>query len=426
MIATLFSFSALFLADLTLMTGLGLLGTLLSVRLTVEGFAPQTTGWVMGSYFLGLILGSFLCQRLIQRVGHIRAFAAFAAIATSIVMLHGLYLSALTWAAFRLLTGIAAFGLTMVIESWLNERTESRARGRIFALYLVMTYLGIGLGQQIINAADIRGATLFFVTGILMAMSLVPVAVTHSISPQLPTLKRVPLRKLFHQAPIGMWGCLAAGLSNGAFYAMGPVFAIQIGLNVSQVSWFMTATIFGGLILQWPVGLISDQFDRTKVLAALGFLMAAVSLGILIIAQISYAGFMIAMGLYGGIMFAIYPVAVARAHDLFEPNDIIPVSAGLLLAYSIGAAVGPVAASSVMALTGNPYGFFGFCFLCGASYALGTVSLRRKERVAIIAVEEQVDFVPMKDTSTIALMIDPRSEVTGFETDAAKQETAAE
>jgi MFS family permease len=411
MVSTLTSFSALFLANLTLLTGLGLLGTFLSLRLTIEGYAPQTTGLVMGSYFFGLIIGSYVCQRLIRRVGHIRSFAAFAAVTTSVVMLHGLYLSAFAWAVFRMLTGLAALGLTMVIESWLNECTEPGARGRVFSIYLVTTYLGITIGQQLINVADITSDTILFLAGILLALSLVPVAVTHSISPRLPTLGRVYFGELFRRAPVGMLGCLTAGLTNGAFYALGPVFALKIDLTISQVAWLMTFTIFGGLILQWPVGLISDRFDRTNVLAILGILLAGVSIGIIVIAPVSYSGFMAAMGLFGGLIFTIYPVAVARAHDLFEPHEIMPVSAGLLLAFSIGATIGPLAVSSAMAVTNNPYGFFGYYVLIGGTYGLITFYLRRKEKVTIIPVGEQVDFVPMKDTSAIAVMIDPRTPI---------------
>jgi MFS family permease len=425
MVSTLISFSALFIANLTLMAGLGLLGTFLSVRLTVQGYASQTIGLVMGAYFLGLIVGSVVCQRLILRVGHIRSFAAFAAVTTSIAMLHGLYLSPVAWAVFRLLSGVAAIGLTMVIESWLNECTETHARGRVFSIYLVSTYLGITIGQQFINVYEITSDKLFFVAGILLALSLVPVAVTHSISPRLPTMERVRFSELFRRSPVGMLGCLTAGLINGAFYALGPVFALKIGLTISQVSWFMTAAIFGGLVLQWPVGLVSDRFDRTKVLATLGVLLAIVSSGVIMIAHVSYPGFLMGMGLFGGVIFTIYPVAVARAHDLFEPGEIIPVSSGLLLAFSIGAAAGPVAASSAMAATGTPYGFFGYGIVIGLVYAFVTFYLRRKESVAIIPVEEQVDFVPMKETSTVAMMFDPRTDTEAQQTDGVSEDPFA-
>jgi len=425
MVSTLISFSALFLANLTLMMGLGLLGTFLSVRLTIEGYASQTIGLVMGAYFLGLILGSMVCQRLIQRVGHIRSFAVFAAVTTSIVMLHGLYLSAVAWAVFRLLSGIAAIGLTMVIESWLNECTEAHVRGRVFSIYLISTYLGITIGQQFINMGDITSDKLFFVTGILLALSLVPVSVTHSISPQLPSMERVRFGELFRRAPVGMLGCLTAGLINGAFYTLGPVFALKIDLTISQVSWFMTATIFGGLVLQWPVGIISDRFDRTKVLAAIGVLLAIVSAGVVMIAPFSYSGFIMGMGLFGGLIFTIYPVAVARAHDLFKPREIIPVSTGLLLAFSIGATAGPVAASSAMAVTGTPYGFFGYIIVIGLAYAFVAIGLRFKEGVVIIPVEEQVDFVPMKETTTVAVMMDPRTETEAHLNDRATADSSS-
>jgi len=158
--------------------GVGLLGTLLSLRLIIDCCSTQVTGLVMSAYYLGLVSGSLLCHRLIQRVGHIRSFAVFAATATAMVMLHGLYVSALFWAILRFLTGIATIGLYMVVESWLGECAESGFRSRIFSIYMVLSYLGIAIGQQLLNLGDIGGHQLFFITGFLLTLCLVPVTAT--------------------------------------------------------------------------------------------------------------------------------------------------------------------------------------------------------------------------------------------------------
>ena len=273
MASALASFVALFAAVFFLLMGTGLLGTLLSLRMAISGLSAQVTGWVMAAYFAGLVIGSFTCQRLVQRVGHVRSFAAFAAVTTATVMLHGLYFSAFFWGILRFLTGITSMGLYMVIESWLNECAEAHTRGRVFSIYMVLGYLGMGTGQLLLNAGDVRGQELFLITGIFLALCLVPVAVTSSVHPKMSKTVSFNLADLMQRAPLGMLGCLSAGLINGAFYALGPVFSNQIGLTDAQVAWFMTSTIFGGLILQWPVGALSDRFDRTLVLPILAVAM---------------------------------------------------------------------------------------------------------------------------------------------------------
>jgi MFS family permease len=411
MVSTLMSFVALFMAEFLLLMGVGLLGTLLSLRMTLEGFSAQVTGLILAAYYVGLILGSFASQGLIRRVGHIRAFAAFAAVATTIVMLHGLYMSALVWGALRLATGMATIGLYMVVESWLNERTDPGSRGRVFSVYMLVTYLGMGIGQLLLNIGDPRGQSLFFVIGMLLALCLVPVAVTGSVSPQLPKTAKFNLGALLKKAPLGMLGCLSAGLINSAFYAMGPVFSHQTGLTVSGTAWFMAVTVFGGLVLQWPVGLLSDRCDRSIVVSSLGCLVAVVCILVIASAGKSNTLLFMAMVLYGGLAFTIYPVAVARTHDLFEPKDIVPVSSALLLCYSIGASVGPIGASSLMAAIKSPSGLFAFASIVSGLYGMFGFYVRTKEKVRVVPVAEQVQFVPMRNTSAVASALDPRAAV---------------
>ena len=144
-------FIALYAAMLLVAMSLGLLATFLSLRLTLEGFSTQITGIILTSYFIGSVVGTFYCNRLIRSIGHIRSFSVFAAMATAMVMLHGCYMSAVAWAVFRFFCGIATIGLFMVIESWLNECTPPQTRGRVFSIYMVMCYLGGSVGQQLLN-----------------------------------------------------------------------------------------------------------------------------------------------------------------------------------------------------------------------------------------------------------------------------------
>ncbi|MDF1590690.1 MAG: MFS transporter [Desulfobacterales bacterium] len=411
MISTLISFSALYISVFTLLLGTGFLGFFLSLRMTLQGFSALLTGWIMAAYFLGMVLGSFFCQRLIQGVGHIRSFAAFAAIATTTVLLHGLYADPWFWWLLRLLTGITTMGLYMVIESWLNECTEPQFRGRVFAMYMLTLCLGVALGQLFPIVSDVHSQAPFFVVGIFFSICLVPIAVTRTISPKIPDVTRFNLFVLLKKAPLGMLGCLSAGLINGAFYAMGPVFGNQIGLTVSRTAGFMAVTIFGSLLFQWPIGIISDRFNRAVVLSLLSVLAALGGMGIIMLPEIHYALFLFLMVLYGGLIFTIYPVSVARTHDLFETTDIVPVSSALLLSYGIGASLGPIIASGMMTLLNSPYGLFVFFSLTAGLFALFSFYLVHMEKIKVLPVSAQVKFAPMKNSSPVASQLDPRTAV---------------
>ncbi len=405
-------FVALYIATLLLVMGLGLLATFLSLRLSIEGFSTLTTGLILTSYFIGSTVGALYCSRMIRSVGHIRSFCAFAALATAMIMLHGFYMSAVAWAVFRFFSGIATIGLFMVIESWLNECTQSQTRGRVFSIYMIMCYLGSSIGQQFLNIGEPKEQTLFFVIGFLLVSCIIPVALTHSIHPEMPEVEPVRLKIILQKAPMGIIGCFTAGLMNSSFYTMGPVFCHQINLNVSQISYFMTTMVLGGLLFQWPVGAFSDRFDRSLVMPVLGGFIALIS-GLMIVAafQFPFWGFLAATAFFGGFLFTLYPSAVARAHDMFEPKDVVNVSSTLLLSFCIGAVIGPVVSSATIEFLNTPYGFYVYFSVISALYTAGSCFLRQKEIARIIPVEEQVDFMIMNDTSQMAIQIDPRSEV---------------
>jgi MFS family permease len=350
---------------------------------------------------------------LIERVGHIRAFTVFAAGTAAAALLHGLYLSAWFWGVLRFFCGATTFGIYMVIESWLNECTESGSRGRVFSIYMVLSYLGIGVGQQLLTTGDVMGQELFIIAGVLFAICLVPVSATEGTHPRLPQRKKVRFLKVFNQTPLGMLGCMMAGLTNSAFYAMMPAVCMEIGLTVEQLSWIMSITVFSGLAAQWTVGSLSDRFDRTRVLSVVVIAMAVFSGSLYFFQDTTFMCLAVNMGLWGALMFAVYPVCVARAHDLFGGQDTVAVSTALLLAYSVGACASPLLASAVMAALQNPFGLFAFWCLINVVFAVAIFYFKAKERVVHVPVENQVAFVPMKSTTPVVMALDPRSEIKG-------------
>jgi len=415
MFKVLDTFGALFAATFVFLTGNGLLNTLLSTRMAVAGFSTATTGVVLSCYFVGLLTGSFTCHRLIQRVGHIRAFTVFAATTTAATLLHGLYLSPEFWGALRFLSGITTFGQFMVIESWLNECTQAHYRGRVFSIYMTLSYLGIGVGQQLLNLGDVQGQTLFIIAGFLFAICLVPVSTTQGIHPRLPETKPYHFGSIFRKAPLGMLGSMAAGTTNSAFYAMMPVVCTDIGLAVHELSWIMSITVFSGLAAQWAVGSLSDRFDRTIVLSVVLTATAAVSAFMFVNREASLWVMTTKMALFGTLAFAVYPVSVARAHDVFAGRDAVPVSAGLLFAYSVGASLSPMLASSLMTLLKTPFGLFAYWTVINGIVAAAIFYCRKLETVERVPVEDQVAFMPMKSTSPVVMALDPRSGPDGDE-----------
>jgi MFS family permease len=330
-------------------------------------------------------------------------------------MLHGLFISPVSWGLLRFLAGFSTIGVYTVIESWLNECTAPTSRGRVMSVYMIVCYLGMGSGQFFLNIGHVQNTALFLVISLLLVLCIVPVVVTRSIHPELPEFGQVNMVRLFRKAPVGMLGCFLAGLLNGAFYSMFPVFCHKIGLLVTNLATVMSVTRLSGLALQWPVGAISDRFDRTYVLGSISLGIALISAVVVFAADHSFILFLASMILFGGFTFTVYPVAVARAHDLFEPADIVPASSALLLCYCIGGTAGPTLASLTMMTSGTAYGFFGYCFLVSLVSAITIFYLRKKEIITIVSVEDSSTFVAMKSTSPAAVLLDPRTDLSDIQ-----------
>jgi MFS family permease len=409
MVSILMNFTAVLSAVFCIVTALGLLGTLLSLRMAMEGYPSYAIGLTLSAYYGGLVVGTFFCQGLIRRVGHIRAFAAFAAVTTVTVMLHGLYMSALFWGGLRFFTGVAAIGLFMVVESWLNTSAGPENRGRVFSVYMVLSYLGLGLGQLLVAGVDVMSPQPMMIAGIILAVSLVPVAVTGAAQPTLPGKEHYSIPVLFKKSPLAILGCFSAGLITSSIYAMGPVFAGQMGLSTPEAAGFMASAVLGGLALQWPIGMLSDRFDRSVVIIFLGAAVATASIAMIRFGHYRYGMLFPAATVFGGIVFVVYPVAFARAYDLFGSEDIVAVSSALLLSYGIGAATGPFASSLFMTYLDTPHGLFVFCAAVGGAYGAMAYYSLSKKRIERIPVPEQTGFIPMRRTSHVAVHIDPRS-----------------
>ncbi|MBW2593896.1 MAG: MFS transporter, partial [Deltaproteobacteria bacterium] len=299
MIHTIKSFLAPLLAATILTMGGGLLNSLLSINMSLSGYSEQIIGLVMSCNYVGIVLGIFFCEPIVQRVGYIRSFAVFAAIVTAIALMYGIYMSPWFWALLRIGGGMCITGLFMVIESWLNEKVEPVMRGRLLSVYMILVYFGNGSGQLLLNVGNVQGKSIFMIAGILFAVCLIPISITRAVKPQPLEIPRYNLIKLFQLAPFSMVGSLTAGLISGSFYAMGPIFALKIGLPIAQVSWFMSLTVWSGLLFQWPVGLLSDRFDRLTVLSIVGFAVLLVSVFISVLGALSFSLLLLLTACFG-------------------------------------------------------------------------------------------------------------------------------
>lgn len=373
-----------------LMLGNGLQGTLLGVRATSEGFTAGVTGLVMSGYFVGFLAGSMLTPGYVARVGHVRVFAALASIASVAILAHSVWVTPLIWGLVRVFTGFAYAGIYIVTESWLNDRVTNEHRGGLISVYMIVSYLGMGGGQLLLNVADPSLHEPFILVAALVSLAVVPILLAVTRQPEQYAPAPLSLGSLFGLSHLGTVGCFAIGSAQGALFTMGAVYGRSVGLSVAQVSLFMAALIIGGALLQWPVGKLSDRVDRRRVIAWMAFSGALFAFIALIVQHMSVTALIVVAGLLGGSALTLYSLFQAHTNDRLQPHQRVSASSGLILAYGLGAILGPTIAGWLMGMVG-PSGLL--WLVCGVHLAIGLYALHRRRHGAPLDVAAQTHYV---------------------------------
>lgn len=352
------------------MVGSGLNSSVLGVRAEAEGFGLGVTGVVMAAYFAGFLAGTRFAETALGKVGHIRVFAGLASLASSVVLLQGLWVEPFTWAATRFVFGACMAGLFVVVESWLNEMASNTTRGRVLSVYMIVSTGSVGFGQLLLNVDDESGFTLFILVSVLVSLSLVPVTLSASSAPALAFPEPVGVAVLVRQVPTGVLSSLLSGAAAGVLLGIAPVFGSAVGMPTSRLSVFLVVPMLGGLVFQWPVGWLSDRFPRRGVMFVVALIGALAPLAALLVSSASSVT-IVAMFVLGGAMFPFYSLTVAYTNDWIQPWQRVGASATLVRVNGTGAIIGPLLAAALMA-AGGPRMFF---WLLAALFGLAAAHL---------------------------------------------------
>ncbi|MFQ2892518.1 MFS transporter [Aeromonas caviae] len=390
--------------------GHGLFNTLLTVRLSAEQVSAQAIGLVSAAYFGGLVLGTFINARLIIRVGHIRAYAAYASLLCFLFLLHGMVVEPVTWAALRLIGGFATGGLFVVLESWMLVSSTPANRGRLMSLYMILLYGSLALGQLLLKQVDPMVLTPFALCAMAATLSVVPLALSRVATPAMVAPQPVGVLELVRLTPAGMGSSFTSGLILGAIYGLLPLYFTDSGASLSQVADMMALVILGGMCLQYPIGRASDRYDRRLVILLLCALLTLIALLMLLPEPWREPVEGTLVFLLGGMAFSIYPLSLSHACDELRPDQVLGANQGLLLAYSLGAMTGPLLAPFTMTTFG-PQGLFVYFALCGLLLS-AYLGWRRRKRAPIPLTEHQV-FMPVPPNTPMTAELEPRTDLEG-------------
>jgi len=372
-----------------MMVANGLQGTLLGVRASMEGFSTFTTGVMMSGYFIGIFIGSFLAPYLVKRVGHIRVFSALASLASISILFHGVYIEVWAWMAMRIITGISFAGFYVVTESWLNDRASNETRGKVLSIYMLIVTFGMGAGQFLLNIAKPDSIDLFILISVIISAGLIPVLLTAKPAPLFESSGKMSMIDLFHASPLAVIGNGLTGMAHGTIFGLGAIYASAVLVDIELISWFMASFLIGSVILQWPVGYISDRVPRRFVMAALSIVSIITSLLAAVVSKDSWFFYATIM-LLGGAAMPMYSICIAYANDRLEPHQIVAASGSLVMIAGIGLCTGPIIVAFFMDYYSINFYFWGIATVF--TMILGFTLIRIKSRRGI-SVEDQTHLI---------------------------------
>tara|TARA_B110000305_G_scaffold239326_1_gene306790 strand:+ start:2940 stop:4232 length:1293 start_codon:yes stop_codon:yes gene_type:complete len=408
MLKAIISTWTLFFGLLLISAGNGLQVVLLGTRAPEAGFSNIATGIVMSGYFAGIFVGSIIVPHILARVGHVRVFGAMSAIASAAVLLHVVFLDPFVWTGMRFASGLSFAGMYIVCESWLNEKATNETRGQLLSLYMITNMAGMAAGQLMISLGEGSSAGLFLLASVMVSIAVVPILITASAAPSFEAPERISFRRLVQVSPLAVVGMVFVGIVISMMFGMGAVYGRNIGLNNTQVGYFMTSITLGTLALQYPVGRLSDKFDRRVVIFG-ATITSGIAISIASLFGADQFGLLLIMTLiFGGLVFSLYSLFIAHANDYLAPSQMVAMSSGLLMVNGAGAVIGSPLAALVIEIVGTR-GFMptiaGFLFLLA-----GFVLYRMTMRSAVPA-EAQGVFVAIPEISSgVAVNLSPEVE----------------
>lgn len=401
---------ALYLGMGLIMLGNGLQATLLGVRASMEGFGTTTTGLIMSGYFMGLIAGCNSVPKLVGRVGHVRTFGALASLASTSILVQAVFINPAVWWAMRLVTGFAYAGIYIVAESWLNEAAENGTRGKLLSIYMLVSLGGMAGGQMLLNVFHPSGFELFLLVSLLISFAVIPILLSTTRAPQFEVMEHIGIIQLYRVSPLGVFGMFVTGMSIGAFFGMGPVYATEVGLSVQDVSFFMGTLILGGFLFQYPLGWLSDYYGPLKVViftCTSGAIVSVLAMN----CEVGDIVFYAIVATVGGLAMPLYSLCCVHTNNYLTPTQMVAASGTLVLLSATGAAIGSPLTAFVMDISG-PHAFFGIIGVMLSSVSVFAL-WRSTQRVDAV-IEEQGDFVIMA-ASPLSASLNPDLDLAAIE-----------
>ena len=408
---------ALFIGIGTMMIAHGLQLQVMGIRSVIENFSVITTGIFMSGYYIGYFIGSKTTPKLVSKVGHIRVFAAFASLASLSALIAVAYVNPFMWTISRFVTGISLVSCYIVSESWLNDRATNKNRGQLLSVYMIVIYFGLSIGMLLLNVSDPINYEPFILVSILLSLALVPILLTKRSAPKFKKIGTMNVIELYNVSPLGSVSSFCTGIIHGGFFSLIAFYATKANFNLFETSILLFISTISGVLGQWPVGHLSDKYDRRTIIVITTLLASLFAFFSILTSNdpleniywlselhLKKILFFIFVGLYTSFCLPLFSLNLAHTNDFVDKDKFVTAGGGLQLIFGFGAISGPILCSIFIQIF-DLNGFFIFLIVFHLIIAIFGI-YRMKVRDA--AINPDSTFTPVPVTITPAgLELDP-------------------
>jgi len=387
---------ALLLGMMLLQVGNGMQGTLLGIRGALEGFSTYEMSVVMSSYFVGFLFGSRMAPEMIRRVGHVRVFAALGSMISAVLILYPTIAEPWAWAVGRVLIGFCFSGVYVTAESWLNNAATNETRGKALSLYMIVQMIGIVSAQGLMVLADPSGYVLFVIPSVLVSLAFAPILLSVSPTPAFGSTKPLTLKQIMKISPLGCVGMLLTGGVFAAQFGMSAVYGAEAGLSVGQISAFVASFYVAAMLVQYPLGWLSDRMDRRKLIAGVSLVTGGGAMIGMLFGD-NYWMLLTAAFLVGGSSNPLYSLLIAYTNDFLEHDDMAAAAGGMVFINGLGAIAGPLMVGWMMSQIGTG-GFF--LYIAVLMFAMVLYALYRMTQRAAPSVRDTDRYMPVSPSAS--------------------------
>jgi MFS family permease len=330
---------------------MGLTYPLLALVLEAQGVDAALIGLNAAMTPLGLLAFSLVIPKVAQRFGAWQVVVASIALTGLVLLALGATRSLALWFLLRFLLGIGINGLYVVSETWINQLSTAKVRGRVMGLYATVLSGGFAAGPFTLSLTGPDGWAPFLIGAGAAFASLPLLFLARRSLPAFADEQGPTLLRFLPLAPVLLTAVAILALFDQAVLSLLPIYALRHGLGEATAAAIVGVLAIGNVLLQYPIGWLSDRLSRRAVMIGCAVLAMAGSLALpfAITAPVALWPLLI---LWGAVAFGVFTVALAELGDRFTGALLLAGNAAFAFMWGIGGIIGPPVAGGAMRLLG--------------------------------------------------------------------------